>query len=268
MRKFTRRHYNKKLIAFGLCCFMGIGLTSTGFAAWVMSRDAQKEAESGVNVSVMKDASVDITLWELLDNGDIATNESGNPVEMTKDGEKYKLSDNFSFDADPSDNFGRIRGTTDSVEDLKVTVKGSLGASAENVAYTLTAKLTLPTAIKNAIDKNYIALTEESKAYFSDNGGIVNVVDGAFTIVIEFNWGSAFKNVNPSIYFDTTYDDSTTETPFGTDVSDEKMEEIMNDFHSTLVNGLDVKYDTENPETAISYSGIFNLILSATPTNG
>ena len=34
------------------------------------------------------------------------------------------------------------------------------------------------THFSNAIDKNYIALTEESKAYFSDNGGIVNVVDG------------------------------------------------------------------------------------------
>jgi hypothetical protein len=69
MKKYTRRHYNKKLLALGLSAFMGIGLISTGFAAWVMSKDENVEANGNVNVAVMQDSSISLKLWDPTDIG-------------------------------------------------------------------------------------------------------------------------------------------------------------------------------------------------------
>ena len=101
MKKYTRRHYNKKLLALGLSAFMGIGLISTGFAAWVMSKDENVEANGNVNVAVMKDSSISLKLWDPTDIG---------TTELTKDADgKYQLTDTFSFDAEKNDNAGRMR---------------------------------------------------------------------------------------------------------------------------------------------------------------
>ena len=126
MRKYTRKHYNKKLVALGLSAFMGIGLTSTGFAAWVMSKDAELSTEGGVNVAVIEDASVKINLTE-------GTYDTVNST--------IKLKDNFVFDSKSDDVSGRIRAKAGQTgEDLRVTVTGKVDT--DDVAYDLTAKIT------------------------------------------------------------------------------------------------------------------------------
>ena len=101
MRKFTRRHYNKKLVALGMSAFMGIGLTSTGFAAWVMSKDTEKAPEGNVIVSTITDVNMEIT------------------VEQASIG-------SFIFDAARDDNVGRIQWDGENFENLSITIKGTV----------------------------------------------------------------------------------------------------------------------------------------------
>ena len=142
MKRYTRKHYNKKLVALGLSAFMGIGLTSTGFAAWVMSKDAELTPEGNVNVSIIQDASVEITLTD-------GSYEYANSV--------YTMKDNFYFDSKNDDFEGRIRATKNQLtsEDLQVTVSGRVVGA--EVVYDLTAKVELPATISNAITAGYLA---------------------------------------------------------------------------------------------------------------
>ena len=268
MKKYTRKHYNKKLIAFGLSLFMGIGITSTGFAAWVMSRDAQEEASDGVNVAIIEDASVEITLWQLDENGNIVKDEeTGASVALVKEqGKPYALNDNFSFDAKADDNEGRLRASAGSVEDLKVTIKGTLDT--HGVDYDLTATLTLPDTIKAAITAGYLKLKEtvDGGDYLTGANVTVDETTGDFTVVLEFEWGDFFKNENPSVYYDTSYPESTAENPLGKAISDEEMEKQMTEFRKAITGYDDDAGTLDNETLKKTYTGSFTLKLSATPS--
>ena len=41
--KLTRKHYNRKILSFGLVLFLAVALLSTGFAAWIMSTVLKKK---------------------------------------------------------------------------------------------------------------------------------------------------------------------------------------------------------------------------------
>lgn len=255
MKKYTRKHYNKKLVAFGLCLFMGIGITSTGFAAWVMSRDAEEQATDGVNVAIIEDASVSITLWKLDKDGNIVTDSqtNGRVALVKEDGKPYALEDDFSFDAKADDNEGRLRASQGSLEDLKVTVKGTLDS--KGVDYDLTAKLTLPDNIQNAITEGYIRLktTVDGEDYRSGASVDVDATNGDFTVVLEFEWGEKFNYMNPCEYYDVD--------PIGIAVSDKDMEAQMLAFRKVITG-----YTDDNDALKTTYTGSFTLTLSATPS--
>lgn len=259
MKKFTRRHYNKKLIALGLSAFMGIGLTSTGFAAWVMSRDAEDSASGGVNVSTITDSSLEI----ILDSDS-----------YTQDGDKKILKDNFSFDAAENDVSGRLRWDGEKFEDLSVTIKGELKADA-NVDYELTATLELPAGILAALNAGYLAWpatdSSENKWYtieYENEGVIehravpvpVTVVEGAdgrktFEFKIEFVWGEKFAGMNPSLYYDV---DET-----GKAVDNVEMAQEMGAFWNMLTGK-----NSENIDFTTAYEGEFTIRLYAKALDG
>lgn len=248
MKKYTRKHYNKKLIAFGLSLFMGIGITSTGFAAWVMSRDAEEQATDGVNVAIIEDASVEITLWKWVTSGE---GETPTRVVLTERNENDKLilDDDFSFDSIKGDK-GRLRADENANEDLIVTVNGTVVTN--GVGYDLTATLELPENIQAAIEKGYISLKGNYLTGEKVNLVTVNENNSDFTIVLEFEWGKYFNNMNPCLYYD--------KDPTGMAVSNTDMEAQMLEFRKTML-GL-----TDSDDSLKTYAGDFTLTLSATPS--
>lgn len=243
MKKFTRKHYNKKLVAFGLSAFMGVGLISTGFAAWVISKDAEEKPEGNVNVAVITDSSVKINL-----------DAPATYDDLTK---VWTFNDDFSFDAPKDDVSGRIRysGPEDGGEDLSITFSGYLSGNA-GVAYDLTAQVVLPEGVAAALDQGYIAWAPNSDHEVVEYDQVTEVTvdsEGKFSVTIAFVWGEKFSGVNPSVYYDTT----------GSTVSDEQMSTELAAFHDVISVGL-----TETPaegNVKNSYSGKFTVTLSATP---
>lgn len=253
MKKYTRRHYNKKLLALGLSAFMGIGLISTGFAAWVMSKDENVEANGNVNVAVMKDSSISLTLW---DPTDIGTKE------LTKDADgKYQLTDTFSFDAEKDDNTGRMRyeGAENGGEDLTVTIYGTI--EKKDIDYSLKAELILPETVDAAISAGYLKISDETQAMLNDE--IELNPDGSFTIVIKLEWGDFFNGKNPSIYYDEVCDGSTDEEPLGDAISDDKMQEQMLTFWKVLTGKDDIE-NISNIPSDYTFDGKMTVKLTAT----
>ena len=151
MKKYTRRHYNKKLLALGLSAFMGIGLISTGFAAWVMSKDADESVSTGINVSTITDSSANIVLDSTI---------------YTLSGDTKQLNTNFSFDAPNDDRVGRLYSDGKGGENLVVTISGRLYATE---AYTLSVQLKdLPNGVKNAIQEGYLTWAEDSYSFTTE----------------------------------------------------------------------------------------------------
>ena len=207
MRKFTRRHYNKKLIAFGLASFMGIGLTSTGFAAWVMSKDSKLEDEGNVTVSTITDVNMAITVDE---------NSVGD----------------FIFGASKNDAEGRIYSDGEDEESLSITIKGTVTNA--DAMTSLTIQLTsLPDGVAKACNEGYLVAPECYTAPIelidlpttteTDNEGVTVV---SFEYTISFAWGDKFGGVNPSIYYDNA----------GKDIPDSEMELTLKKFRATLIN--------------------------------
>ncbi len=267
MKKYTRRHYNKKLLALGLSAFMGIGLTSTGFAAWVMSKETEKEASTGINVSTITDSSANIVL-----DASIIKDEN-DQISI--------LNQEFSFDAADGDLSGRLRGDGQQSENLKISIKGEVAGDSA-ITYGLSVKLRLTDGIKKALQAGYIAwggiyqFTNQqiSGSNVEEHYEVdvdIPLTDGEFDFDIEFAWGSQFYGMNPSEYFD--YDFSTDNDnlydgdynpekgKLGKDIEGDEMERIMKDFWF-MITGKNSETEAEAFKTA--FNDNIKIILTAT----
>lgn len=183
MARLTRNSYKRKIILFAVFVFISIALISTGFAAWVMSSNTQFDHEGNVSVGVVSDSSLKIEITNL------------------------EALEAFSFQFEPAkdDNTGRVRidSETKLHEDLSFTIEGKIS----NYAVLkkdggLTIKMVLPEGMQKAIDLGYIVAPEcVAKDQVitvtpDDKGG------AKFSYKLEFKWGSKFKGINPSLYFD------------------------------------------------------------------
>ena len=59
MARLTRKSFKRKRILLGICMFISIAMISTGFAAWVISTDANKEVTGNVNVGTITEAQME-----------------------------------------------------------------------------------------------------------------------------------------------------------------------------------------------------------------
>lgn len=206
MKKYTRRHYNKKLIAFGLATFMGIGLVSTGFAAWVVSKDSKVEEEDNVTVSTITDVNMEI----------VVTEKTGD----------------FVFGAKEGDEEGRIYSDGQDEESLSVTIKGTV-RNAEAMTSLTIQLTTLPEGVAAACTEGYLVAPE---CYASpielinlptttetESEGTMIV---SFEYTISFAWGEKFGGENPSIYYDGA----------GATIEDAVMFEELKKFRTMLIN--------------------------------
>lgn len=217
MNKLTKRHYNRKLLVFGIMMFISIALISTGFAAFILSTNAKSESNGNIEVGQLDSNTMKIE--------DVVLS---NP--------------SFRFDAKSTDTGGRIRGKQGDEEVLSVTITGTV----TNASYLklLTVKLAVTDNIKAAADKGYIILPSEV-----DNETQVNdltTIAGdkkTFQYTITFMWGEVFDkdgtpdtdetdNVNPCEFYDIL------DVNGKYLVDDEKMIEDMTEFRA-LMYGLD-----------------------------
>lgn len=208
MARLTRNSYKRKIILFAVFVFISIALISTGFAAWVMSTDAQKDANGNVSVGLVTDSSLEIKL----------TNET--PL------------DGFSFLFEPAegDTTGRVRlEKTDNppFEQLKYTITGQI--SNPDILDSLTIEMVLPEGMQEAMNLGYIDLPECAKSVQLIP---VNSETGEFEYTIEFEWGTKFgktnevAGLNPSLYYDNHQT--------GKGVSDSEVKEVLENLRACV----------------------------------
>ena len=104
MKKTTRKSFSRKAIIIIASVFLVISLTATGFAAWLISNDANGKGEGNVTASNVSDAILGVTIDNDKDLGTI------------------------NFGPEAGDNEGNVRAEDASdVESLAVTVTGKIG---------------------------------------------------------------------------------------------------------------------------------------------
>lgn len=246
MAKLTRKSYKRKKIAFAAVILGGVALVSSGFAAWVLSSNANDDATGSVTVGTVEKGSLKLEISST--QGDI---KSGH----------------FDFDTLESDKSGRVRakeGKT-TFENLSIVYTVKVKSPIDNfkdLKYTMSAR-------KSAVDYNmkdvsegdetqYIVLPEcfgkdvsvEASAFKKDtiketvqeNGKSITYTKAwTATITIAFQWGATFGGYNPGLYYDGQITDSSKDTEelktlnaAGLAVTDEVVEAKLNDLNAKL----------------------------------
>ena len=188
--KLTKKSYNRRMFALGALLFLSIGLVSTGFAAFVMSKGAQANIDGNIQVGTITDGSVKIE--------NVAF----------KDG-----NDKILFEAAKDDNDGEVKWdvTTPTVyENLSVT----LTAEISPVTYVKDLKIKLASTnagIEAAKAAGYITLPEcwgvdtditSELTRKSTDSASPDYEIYSLSYELEFGWGEKFGFKNPSIFLD------------------------------------------------------------------
>lgn len=225
MAKLTRKSYQRKAMVVGATAFSGIALMATGFAAWVISSSATRNVQGGVQVGTISNKSIEITNVEFEEPGPLGEHETAR---------KY-----FSFEPTKGDNSGRVRCDGKNWENLSLKVTGKYSPADYVNSFSIALRMgTVDTKGDFAVDTaaegrlsaaqtaNYITLptcwaggttdgkgvtvnTNATGIVGEPNGMAITVAEegvkkvATFTYTISFAWGSHFKNMNPSEYYDT-----------------------------------------------------------------
>lgn len=265
MSKITRKSYKRKKIILGVSLFGGIGLVSTGFAAWVLSSSTTESKSASLSVGLVSDKNMsfsDVTIHK--------TGANDDPV--------------YHFEPAKDDYTGRVRSDGQNVESLSLTVDGKL-SQVQNLGeikaiitvegnaadtsdlhrYPARTATEAKAALDEAITKKYVVAptayktsetllwdkdyTEATKANYDNFVATIageNDKTMTFSYEVAFAWGDAFKGVNPSIYFDG--EGANVPQGTGTDTyTDGTVGGYLNDLHS-LLDGIQLKLTlTANP---------------------
>lgn len=230
MKKLTRKMFNRKIVSVGLAAFLGLGLVSTGFAAWVMSMGSEKKEDGDVVISTVTDVSIELDV-KLRNDQD-------------KDGD-----DTFVFDAKKDDRDGRVKWGQDKEQTSQtpgenLTITFDVTVSPVSSLDTLTVKIELPAGVQKAVDEGYLvapACTSAVTLYeykeensngnhqtaAATNWNYQEATDKAtFNYSITFAWGEKFNGMNPCEYYD--------EDPAGMLVDDADVKTQMQAFETLL----------------------------------
>ena len=219
LERLTRKSYRRKLIMFGASIFMSLALVATGFAAWVLSKDAQVQDNGSVEVGKITESNIEIE-----------------GITFVKDGKGNDIK-NFVFEPQEGDTAGRVRNDGVNFEDMDIVLSWTV--SNYQIVGDLFVEFKIPANVQSAIDAGYLSLpvadgqfekqpgteTIGEKVYhvyklnigkgLSETGTIgtdllsytVTDEDGiksiACTMTLKFNWGSVFGGQNPGVYYDT-----------------------------------------------------------------
>ena len=215
MKKTTRKSFSRKAIIIIASVFLVISLTATGFAAWLISNDADGKGEGNVTASNVSDAILDVTIDNSKNLGTI------------------------NFGPEKGDNEGNVKAeNADDVESLAVKVTGKIGNF--NTLDKMLVTVNCPDEVLTAAgytwteeggartytynkDKAFIALPAyamdkdgqklplpaggetEAATYESANGLFTagdNDNEKKFSVEVKFGWGELFEGYNPGRYLD------------------------------------------------------------------
>ena len=256
MAKLTRKSYKRKKIAFAAVILGGVALVSSGFAAWVLSSNAEKKVQGSVTVGTIEKGSLKMEI----------------SLEGAAAGEAGLNSGKFNFNTKADDNTGRVRAkegqTSEDSENLSlsyvVTVKSPID-NFKDLKYRMSAT-------KSAVDypmqdvsegdgTQYIVLPEcfgkdvsivsTDTSVFTRTPITENVEENGKTIVyknkwtatitIAFQWGATFGGYNPGLYYDGQItgsgkpsEDINALNTAGLAVKDEVVETKLNDLKTKL----------------------------------
>lgn len=201
----------KKAVTIGVAAFSAVALLTTGAAAFVLSDQVTGNKSDTITVEEVIDGGLKLTLNE--------------------------ISGDFVVDADKDDTSGRVQYDGDAEPKYEVTISGKFdkasAANEANLADLIAGyKFTFDFAISEGSQKTFfdthvstegnekeeneyltLSYTDTKAASGSQDKGLVSLtadtneftVDGAtgqFSFILKLNWGGAFGNVNPSLYFD------------------------------------------------------------------
>lgn len=220
-KRLTRRSYRRKLIMFGVSIFASLALTATGFAAWVLSVDAMKDAEGSVEVGAVAEHSVSMS--------DIGIKkEDGSFVTKAQDENEFKALSVFSFEPREDDDTGMVKNDGENFERMALTYQWTLDNYQVVAEQFILVKI--PSTVKQAVTEGYLTLPtamvmdSEADGYatykiaiptqtgtgnagedlswtITNNGTDTKAV---FTATLRFGWGEKFGTKNPGVYFDET----------------------------------------------------------------
>ena len=203
MAKLTRKSYKRKKIAFAAVILGGVALVSSGFAAWVLSSNAEKDVQGGVKVGTVEKGSLKMEI----------------SLEGAETGETGLNSGKFNFNTKADDHTGRVRAAEnqkpEDSENLSlsyvVTVKSPID-NFKQLDITMTAnKEGKPFDLSSATD---------------ETGKITYKFSWTATYIVAFKWGNLFGGKNPGEYYDL---EETKSTITGTEV-----ENTLNAMHEAL----------------------------------
>lgn len=191
--KLTRKHYNRKILSFGLVLFLAVALLSTGFAAWIMSTGAEEENGGNVSIGAVTDGSLEFTEVKWAGDNNL-----------------------ISFDAEANDVNGSIKWDGSNAANLIIEITGKI--SPKEYLDDLTIVMEIPASVKAAADAGYIELPDCAKeggvvlvenSVAKDGGTVFAAVKGddgddywTFSYKVIFKWGEKFNGKNPSVYLD------------------------------------------------------------------
>lgn len=268
--RLTRRSYRRKLIMFGVSIFMSLALVATGFAAWVLSNDANAKQSGAVELAAVHEESVDIS------NITFIKDDNSNDREKA---------DQFTFEPLANDKLGRVRyDGTSHPENLDVKFQWTIDNYP--IVGEIFVDFKVPATVYTAITNGWLALDmkdgpddtgfelvgEESmknggstdieykvlRYYVQTTQGAINAdgssTDGVvsytvekpddvvssvtFQMNIKFSWGRVFDGKNPCIYYDTPNSDPT----YGANIAYKDVKKTLNEFKATL-HGLTLEED-------------------------
>ena len=235
MAKLTRKSYKRKKIAFAAVLLGGVGLVSSGFAAWVLSAQANSNATGNVKVGTVKNGALKINVYK---NSDFATDE------IVNDGS----ADSFSFNADSKDvNSGNTNKNNhvyweekegEEAEKMELTFYVKITSKVDSFAnlvvnFAVTdSKGSNPSNYKKAVEEGYVVLPDCAK----ENGTTITLDDTGkkfksdlvsessndkllesstvehtnesddfvykIAYTVKFGWGERYNKVNPCYFFD------------------------------------------------------------------
>lgn len=192
--KLTRKSYNRRIFTFGTLVFLSAALMSTGFATWIMSKDASQNQTGNVTMGTITD-------------GEVSFKEIN-----------FSAQD-FAFEPAKDDESGEVIWNGTDSENLTITITGKV--SPAKYIGSLTVNLEAKDAVKTNLMKaaglnpetgevdsslnQYIILPEcfntvktlEKTTHYTDAND-----ERTFTYNVSFGWGTYFGKKNPSIYLD------------------------------------------------------------------
>lgn len=235
MAKLTRRSYKRKKVAFAAVILGGVALVSSGFAAWILTGNANQGNTGGVNVGTVQNDTLKMKVYCTDDSG----GKKGDAI-VDKDG----TGDYFSFDADEKDTKQNINTDLETHPDRiyygsRISESGHPEKLSNTYIIEVTSKtdslgsfnITMGTGDKSfdsAVNAKFITLPDCFKSggvvvspetsgnwpgtvsgLTNDNCKISKTGDEAtgftwtFTYTISFKWGDRFNGKNPCYFFDS-----------------------------------------------------------------